>query len=302
MSFCPICSKCPTCCHRDQCWGKASELLASLAKVGFKSQSGFIAEGWLQSSFQGKATTQPLSLDCEQICKSPQEQGPLESSRTSRKYLRFHINKVNYQFTSLPFGLTTVPLEFTKVVKEVKLMAQAQGPPVPRRLVVESLVPGNLPTTYPDPLGSLPRVGLGSEHEEIGTDSSTGFQFRRLPVQAGDRSRLVRPLHMRPIQWHLKRHWHVQQQGGRYKIRLSLCPSMETSVLVPSQGNSPTGKTHSRSLECDSGQTVQTQSSDPDRVVPFSAGVQSLVFELGPGSITNFPSLCHRYRIRQPGR
>ena len=83
MSFCPICSKCPTCCHRDQCWRKASELLASLAKVGFKSRSGFSAEGWLQSSFQGKATTQPLSLDCEQICKSPQEQGPLGSSSLS---------------------------------------------------------------------------------------------------------------------------------------------------------------------------------------------------------------------------
>ena len=45
----------------------------------------------------------------------------------SRKYLRFHLNNQSYQFTSLPFGLSTAPLEFTKVVKEVKLMAQAQG-------------------------------------------------------------------------------------------------------------------------------------------------------------------------------
>ena len=55
-------------------------------------------------------------------------------AQRSRKYLRFHLNKVNYQFTSLPFGLATAPLEFTKVVKEVKLMAQARGyqdPPVP---------------------------------------------------------------------------------------------------------------------------------------------------------------------------
>ena len=73
----------------------------------------------------------------------------------------------------------------------------------------------------------------------------------------------------------------LQQQGGRYEIRLSLCPPMETSVLVPSQGNSPEGKAHSRSLECDSGQTVQTQSGDQDRVVPVSAGVQSLLLELG---------------------
>ena len=41
-------------------------------------------------------------------------------AQRSRKYLRFHLNKVNYQFTSLPFGLATAPLEF-------KLMAQARG-------------------------------------------------------------------------------------------------------------------------------------------------------------------------------
>ena len=44
-----------------------------------------------------------------------------------RKYLRFHINGQTFQFTALPFGLSTAPLEFTKVVKEVKLMAQARG-------------------------------------------------------------------------------------------------------------------------------------------------------------------------------
>ena len=44
-----------------------------------------------------------------------------------RKYLRFSLNKQTFQFTALPFGLATAPLEFTKVVKEVKLMAQARG-------------------------------------------------------------------------------------------------------------------------------------------------------------------------------
>ena len=43
------------------------------------------------------------------------------------KSLQFHLNNQTYQFTSLPFGLSTVPLEFTKVVKEVKLMAQSWG-------------------------------------------------------------------------------------------------------------------------------------------------------------------------------
>ena len=45
----------------------------------------------------------------------------------SRKFLRFFLHSQAYQFTALPFGLSTAPLEFTKVAKEVKLMAQARG-------------------------------------------------------------------------------------------------------------------------------------------------------------------------------
>ena len=45
----------------------------------------------------------------------------------SRKYLRFHFQNQSYQFKALPFGLSTAPMEFTSVVKEVKLMAQSRG-------------------------------------------------------------------------------------------------------------------------------------------------------------------------------
>ena len=48
-------------------------------------------------------------------------------AQRSRKYLRFHLNKIKYQFTSLPFVLAMAPLEFTKVVIEVKLMPQARS-------------------------------------------------------------------------------------------------------------------------------------------------------------------------------
>ena len=48
-------------------------------------------------------------------------------NQRSRKYLRFFLFNQTFQFTFLPFGLATAPLEFTKVVKEVKLMAQAKG-------------------------------------------------------------------------------------------------------------------------------------------------------------------------------
>ena len=74
----------------------------------------------------------------------------------------------------------------------------------------------------------------------------------------------------------------LHQQAGRYEVRLSVCPPLEALILVPSQENCPEGQTHSRSLECDSGQAFQAQSSDPNRVVPISAGVQSFVFRMGP--------------------
>ena len=41
----------------------------------------------------------------------------------SRKCLRFLIQGWAYQFKALPFGLSTAPLEFTVIPKEVKLMA-----------------------------------------------------------------------------------------------------------------------------------------------------------------------------------
>ena len=45
----------------------------------------------------------------------------------SRKYLRFHVQGWTYQFKALPFGLSTAPMEFTVLAKEVKLMAIHKG-------------------------------------------------------------------------------------------------------------------------------------------------------------------------------
>ena len=45
----------------------------------------------------------------------------------SRKYIRFHIQGETYQFKALPFGLSTAPMEFTVVAKEVKVLAMKQG-------------------------------------------------------------------------------------------------------------------------------------------------------------------------------
>ena len=45
----------------------------------------------------------------------------------SQKYLRFQTEKGIFQFRALPFGVATAPLEFTRIVKEVKLIAQARN-------------------------------------------------------------------------------------------------------------------------------------------------------------------------------
>ena len=51
----------------------------------------------------------------------------IPTQEQSRKYLRFHFQGQTYQFKALPFGLSTAPLEFTVIAKEVKLMAMHKG-------------------------------------------------------------------------------------------------------------------------------------------------------------------------------
>ena len=305
-----------------------------------------------------------------------------------------------------------------------------QDPPVPRRLVAESPFPGNLPTTYPDPLGPMSRIRLGSKYDQVRVSSHTGLQFCRLPVRPDLRSGITHsgPLagpsreaevHKEPSQvyspsvhvshrsldshgeaglsrstsyetlamppqeelacsrsfrkgypspsittpslglvvgreqcserstsapssarrstiyrrlkrrlgrtlrgLHCKRRlvsfrkspsykfsrdegtpsglttvrasvqgsdcscgdgqYHsglLHKQTRGYEVRLSLCPPLETPVLVPSQGHNAKGKTHSGSLKCDS---LSAQSSDSDRMVPLPSSFQSVVFHVAP--------------------
>ena len=71
-----------------------------------------------------------------------------------------------------------------------------QDPPVARRLVIESPFPGNLPITYPDPLGPMSAVRLGSKYGQIRVSSQTGLQFCRLPVRPDHRPGSA---HSRPV-------------------------------------------------------------------------------------------------------
>ena len=106
----------------------------------------------------------------------------------SRKYMHFHLQGQSYQFKALPFGLSTAPMEFTVVAKEVKLMALQRGIRIHQYLVLvlvgESLVPQYLSPAYTDLGSSVSGPGLAGEQGKVRTSSKTGFQLRRLPVRS----------------------------------------------------------------------------------------------------------------------
>ena len=104
----------------------------------------------------------------------------------SRKYMGFHFQGRSYQFKALPFGLSTAPMEFTVVAKEVKLMALQGGIRIHQYLDnwLVSLVPRNLSPTYTELGSSLPRSRLASEQGKVRAGFKTGFQLRRLPVRS----------------------------------------------------------------------------------------------------------------------
>ena len=89
-----------------------------------------------------------------------------------------HINS-----KTLPFGLSTAPLEFTFVSKEVKLMAL----PVPRRLVGLGQIPLNLSPAHTNTSSSVSGTRLASKFGKIRTGTKAGFRLCRLPVQSKTR-------------------------------------------------------------------------------------------------------------------
>ena len=76
----------------------------------------------------------------------------------------------------------------------------------------------------------------------------------------------------------------IHQQGGRYEVRLTLCPSMATPVLVQSETGSSEGQAHPWSSECDCRQVASSGTSHSDRVVPSSGGLQPPGSNLAPAT------------------
>ena len=166
----------------------------------------------------------------------------------SRKYLRFHVEGRTYQFKALPFGLSTAPLEFTVVAKEVKLMAIHKGIRIHQylddwlvraRSYQACLQHTRILLEICQKLGWLVNMDK-SELELKQVFDFVGYQFdlkdrwRSLqqklweilslpacPVRqfmsliglltATEKQVHLGRLHMRPIQWHLKSHWRIPE-------------------------------------------------------------------------------------------
>ena len=125
----------------------------------------------------------------------------------SRKYLRFHVQGQTYQFKALPFGLSTAPLEFTVVVKEVGLKTGRVRPTPDRWQTLQEKISEIL---------SLPTCPVRQFMSLIGLLTATEKQ-----VYLGR-------LHMRPIQWHLKNNWRVPEALEKViPVPRSLHPHLE---------------------------------------------------------------------------
>ena len=74
----------------------------------------------------------------------------------------------------------------------------------------------------------------------------------------------------------------IHQQGGRYEVRLTLCPSMETPVLGQSETGCAKGQAHPWSSKCDCRQVVSAGPNHSDRMVPSSGGFRPPGSELAP--------------------
>ena len=168
----------------------------------------------------------------------------------SRKYMRFHIQDQSYQFKALPFDLSTAPMEFTVMAKEVKLMALQRGIRI-HQYLDDLLVRATSHQTclqHTQTLVALCREKEKSELEPKQVFNFVGYQFNLregkvrptpkrwqtltdkilsilsgpvCPVRqfmsliglltATEKQVHLGRLHMRPIQWHLKNNWRVPE-------------------------------------------------------------------------------------------
>ena len=100
--------------------------------------------------------------------------------------MRFHIQDKTNQFKALPFGLSTAPMEFTVIAKEVKWLAMREGIRIHQYLDdwLVRATSHQVCLQQTKILVSLCReLGVAGKRGQIIAGTQTSFQLRRLPVR-----------------------------------------------------------------------------------------------------------------------
>ena len=133
---------------------------------------------------------------------NPRDHQTLPSKRGVGHFIGFQRRLLSYSNKSKVAQVSEIPSQWSNVsvhrptlrpfhgsvgVHEGRQGGQIDGtvsrypnPPVPRRLVGESSLPGDVPTSFPDPLGPVLQARLGNQIVKVGTVSPTSVQLCRL--------------------------------------------------------------------------------------------------------------------------
>ena len=87
----------------------------------------------------------------------------------------------------------------------------------------------------------------------------------------------------------------IHQQGRRYEVRLTLCPSLAAPMLVQPQSNSTEGQTHSRPSECNCRQIVSPKAGHSDGMVPPSRDLQPSLSNL---ALSPSGHVCNKVQLQ----
>ena len=97
------------------------------AYAGLKQTKSFPQGGEVQNGHTGNHQDIPSARGVGNLSRLQGCLLPYTNTGTILEISRFHVQGRTYKFKALPFGLSTAPMEFTVLAKEVKLMAIHKG-------------------------------------------------------------------------------------------------------------------------------------------------------------------------------
>ena len=130
----------------------------------------------------------------------------------------------------------------------------------------------------------------------VSTRKQTAHQLLGTKSGSSCSQRVQRSLH-RPNSISGYRQYHsslLHKQRRRHEVGPLVRPSMENSDLVLPRTDNFESSTHSRPIECYSGQTLQTGSDHSDRMVPPAGSLSKIMSKVAPTSDRSF-----RYEVQQ---